>query len=395
MSWQDPNPFRGQGGGNPFVGSPFTPPPGAGQPGQPGPGVPQHQQNPFGAPPGAPPFQLPQHPQQPYPMPMPGPSAAPRRKGRPALIIAAVAVALAVVITSFVLITRPDQQAAVPTGVPVPPPPAPASPVETPTPSAESPVSQSPSPTSTPTARPTPSRAPGPRSQPPVDPPTGPYLGVKVLADNPIYGIQLSRWSCPGLEPAAPAQADRAKAWVEKSVDCMMQRYTPLVEQSGNTLPRPQTSYFTGSFNSPCGTWRNIVAYYCGADQVIYIDYAVLSKYDDNVRLGAVHLLFHEFGHHVQQRVGILGAGANSTAEDANQRQRRIELQVECFTYLQVQTWDRWTAADEPQFRAWARQDQDSLHGKGTSFTYWLERSLGQNRLGVCNTWVAPLNRVA
>jgi hypothetical protein len=103
---------------------------------------------------------------------------------------------------------------------------------------------------------------------------------------------------------------------------------------SGNQYAQPGTTLFTDAVDTACGAASSAVGpFYCPVDQTIYID---LGFFDDlEARFGAEggpfaeeYVLAHEYGHHVQNLLGLLEAGRDAGAEGGAVR---TELQADCF----------------------------------------------------------------
>ncbi len=98
----------------------------------------------------------------------------------------------------------------------------------------------------------------------------------------------------------------------------------------------PATTYFeSGQWQTACGAASTDVGpFYCPADKHVYIDLGFLDELRD--RFGATggslaqgYIIAHEYGHHVQDLLGILKNGSND--EGATGRSVRTELQADCF----------------------------------------------------------------
>jgi uncharacterized protein len=103
----------------------------------------------------------------------------------------------------------------------------------------------------------------------------------------------------------------------------------------GETYRETDTVLFTGSTSSACGTASAATGpFYCPRDQLIYLDADFFDVL--RTRLGARggslaegYVIAHEYGHYVQDLLGILSGGDRGSGADS--RAVRIELQADCF----------------------------------------------------------------
>ncbi|PPB50117.1 hypothetical protein C4K88_05460 [Arthrobacter pityocampae] len=111
--------------------------------------------------------------------------------------------------------------------------------------------------------------------------------------------------------------------------------WVPTLEQVGVTYTQPGVVLFSGRENTGCGTATSAVGpFYCPADEQTYYDTAF---FDDLVtRFGASsgplaqeYVVAHEFGHHIQNLIGTLGA-AQQDPQGAESGGVRVELQADC-----------------------------------------------------------------
>ncbi|KAA9106464.1 KPN_02809 family neutral zinc metallopeptidase [Microbacterium rhizomatis] len=99
---------------------------------------------------------------------------------------------------------------------------------------------------------------------------------------------------------------------------------------------QPQLIIVDGSTSTQCGTASNATGpFYCPPEQTVYVDptfFGLLrQQYDATAGpLAQLYVLAHEYGHHVQNLIGVMDQHPNNgTGPDSNGV--RTELQADCF----------------------------------------------------------------
>jgi predicted metalloprotease len=134
------------------------------------------------------------------------------------------------------------------------------------------------------------------------------------------------------------AQANKNDTCANVAVVNSVQAFwTGYFRQRGQQYTPANTVFFRGSTNTGCGQATTQVGpFYCPADRYVYID---LGFYDDlRGKLGATggrfaeaYVLAHEYGHHVQDLLGIIArVDASGDREGPTSQSVRLELQADC-----------------------------------------------------------------
>ena len=116
-------------------------------------------------------------------------------------------------------------------------------------------------------------------------------------------------------------------------VNSIQKYWTDEFARRGSRYEPAQTILFSGQVQAACGTASSAVGpFYCPLDKKVYLD---LSFFRDMQRLGAKggpfaegYVVAHEYGHHIQNLMGLLSQSRESGPGSASVR---TELMADCF----------------------------------------------------------------
>jgi predicted metalloprotease len=189
----------------------------------------------------------------------------------------------------------------------------------------------------------------------------------------------------------------------------------------GKDYTPAKTVIYQGSEQSACGTASNQVGpFYCPLDQKVYIDasfFKVLTQQfgSDAGALAQEYVVAHEYGHHVQDLLGLLDR-AQQDPQGANSGSVRIELMADCLagvwanhaantkdangtTYLKPLTESDIKSAlsaaaavgdDRIQQKTQGRVSPESwTHGSAAERQKWFMTGYQKGNLNACDTFAA------
>ncbi|WP_155927926.1 neutral zinc metallopeptidase [Mycolicibacterium sp. CBMA 234] len=249
-------------------------------------------------------------------------------------------------------------------------------------------------------------RSPGPSE-------TGSPLptGAAALGGNPLYSnpnAGLIRQPCP----ATPWSNDPrgALAFFKSVLPCLESGWQPVLTATGLDYENPDVLVPSGArISSPCGTEDvadgNVAAFYCSSNETLYMPPTGLEvdRYGDQPII-YIAVFAHEFGHHLQNLVGMLDEevaerqAAGSRSDASLELSRRLELQAQCFSGMFVSSivdaGGAFTKTDlDTAYKDQHRGDHDPGgprdHGTDAHSQGWWDQGARNNTVGTCNTWNA------
>ena len=210
----------------------------------------------------------------------------------------------------------------------------------------------------------------------------------------------------------APSNATNVEREYLSSVADDLQRVWRREFRSSNLTYRPaRVVLFWSKVKSDCGEADDSGPFYCPADMTVYLDLKFFTDLLQAAGVGSAaqaYLVGHEFGHHVQQLVGIAGSVADANETDPsgkNARSVKVELQADCLagvwgrsayprSVLTVSDlYQALRAADvigDDYLQQAAGNVVDSAqwtHGSSKQRQYWVRRGYESGQPSSCDTF--------
>ena len=205
------------------------------------------------------------------------------------------------------------------------------------------------------------------------------------------------------------------------TVNSVQAYWAAALPQYGRQYTPVNTVLYSGQTPSACGTASNQVGpFYCPLDKLVYIDASFFAELQqrfgaDGGQLAKEYVVAHEYGHHVQDILGILGR-AQQDPQGPESGSVRLELMADCLagmwvknatttkdangtTYLQAVTQKDIDSAlsaasavgdDRIQKAAQGRVTPESwTHGSSAQRQKWFTTGYQSGDLNQCNTFAA------
>ena len=221
----------------------------------------------------------------------------------------------------------------------------------------------------------------------------------------------------PGADPLPAAEEQELTQFVEFVVDDVQDSWARSFAEAGMRYETTELKLFRGQVQSACGGATSATGpFYCPADQLVYLDLAFFR--DLRTRFGApgdfaqAYVIAHEFGHHVQNILGIsddVRRGQQEHPEEANELSVRLELQADCLAGVWgYTTYERRileTGDLEEGLRAAASVGDDRIqreatgsinpetwtHGSSEQRVEWFTTGFESGDPNVCDTFSADI----
>ena len=124
-----------------------------------------------------------------------------------------------------------------------------------------------------------------------------------------------------------------------ESLDVMWGEMLPAA--TGVEYVMPGLTLFSNGVSTACGNATSATGpFYCSGDDSVYLDVSFFTALEDqlgatNSPLAQMYIVAHEFGHHIQQQVGVLSqVDSRDTGPDSDYV--RMELQADCYAGMWV-----------------------------------------------------------
>jgi uncharacterized protein len=188
-------------------------------------------------------------------------------------------------------------------------------------------------------------------------------------------------------------------------------------ERNNEQYAYADTAFFTDAVDTACGHATSQVGpFYCPADQLVYIDLGFFQDLEsqlgaENTPFVQAYIIAHEYGHHVQNQLGVLDRIGNDT-QGPESRAVRSELQADCYAgvwaanavatgFLEPLTQadinsglDAAAAIGDDRIQAKTQGQVNPeawTHGSSEQRRRWFSQGYEQGRPAVCDTFAGSI----
>jgi hypothetical protein len=214
---------------------------------------------------------------------------------------------------------------------------------------------------------------------------------------------------------------DAAGKFVSKVLAQNEDRWREIFQQSNRRYQAPQLVLFRGRTSSACGLAQSAMGpFYCPSDKKIYLDTSFFGELERRFhgcsgkacQFSQAYVIAHEYGHHVQNLLGILPKVQQMqhgvVRTEANRLQVRVELQADCLAGVWANRQQQKEAFLDPgdveaalttasaigddrlQRQARGTVTPDSFtHGSSEQRVRWFNTGFKNGTVEGCNTFAA------
>ncbi len=207
---------------------------------------------------------------------------------------------------------------------------------------------------------------------------------------------------------------DEVESIVCGAVEDVQAFWTDELAGSGGGYQATETVFFTGAVDTGCGrATAQVGPFYCPADRLVYFDLDFLQQLMDQFDFGGdlaiQYIVAHEYGHHLQNLLGVSDRVRQAQAQDpgrANEYSVQLELQADCLAGVWAHSvQERGLFSDENearealdaaaavgddriQERTTGQIDQESwTHGSAEQRQTWFNRGFRSGDMNQCDTF--------
>ena len=222
--------------------------------------------------------------------------------------------------------------------------------------------------------------------------------------------------SAPTQSSTPPDPNDPMRVFLSKVVGSTEQVWSEVLPAQAGVQYQPATLViYDGATRSGCGGAQAAMGpFYCPIDKKVYLDTSFFrdmkTKYGGGGEFAYAYVVAHEYGHHVQDLVGILDKVDNVkqrvSQTQANALSVRVELQADCFAGVWANhANDKWKILEQGDIeralataqaigddrlqtaaRGYAVPDSFT-HGSSAQRQQWLTKGLKSGDMKDCDTF--------